>query len=135
MLKISKSVEYSLLALKYISDHKGEERINAKKISVEENIPFELLAKLLQKMTKYGIVKSIQGTHGGYLLAVEPEELNILTVMNAVEQKVQLTDCTFEGATTDDCARMENCCLKNPLTNIQNKIIDLFGKTTLAEII
>jgi Rrf2 family protein len=135
MLKISKSIEYSILALKYISEHSDEESVNAKKISSEANIPFELLAKLLQKMAREGIISSIQGTRGGYHLSVNPSELNLLSVMNAVEQNVQLTDCSFEGATADDCPRMENCCLRNPLTNIQNKILDLFNKVTLAEII
>ncbi len=135
MLKISKSIEYSILALKYISEHVGEESVNAKKISSEVNIPFELLAKLLQKMARKGIINSVQGTRGGYHLSVNPSDLNLLSVINAVEQKVQLTDCSFDEATEDDCARMENCCLRNPLTNIQNKILDLFNNVTLAEII
>ncbi len=135
MLKISKSVEYSILALKYIAENQGGSKVNAKTISEKVNIPFELLAKLLQKMAKKGIIKSIQGTHGGYSLIVDPDKLTLLTVIDAVEQNIQLTDCSFDGATTDDCARMEDCCLRNPLTNIQNKIIYLFSQTKLSEII
>ncbi len=135
MLKISKSVEYSILALKYISDHGGDEKINAKRISQEVNIPFELLAKLLQKLARKGIIISEQGTKGGYKLNYSPEKLTILTILNAIEQDIQLTDCSFEGATSNDCARMDNCCLRNPLTNIQSKIIKMFDQTSLAEII
>lgn len=136
MFKISKSVEYSLLAIRYISRNSiTDGNINAKKISAEENIPFELLAKLLQKMAKNGIIQSVQGTKGGYKLIEDLNKLTLLQLINAIEQNIQLTDCSFEGATKENCGRIEDCCLRNPLTNLQNKINDIMSQTKVSEII
>ncbi|NOX16889.1 MAG: Rrf2 family transcriptional regulator [Chlorobi bacterium] len=133
MLKISKSVEYALLALRYIATRNG--LANAKEISRNADIPYELLAKILQKLNRENIIESRQGKRGGYALSVKPEKLSLLTVMNALGQNVQLTDCLFETATADDCKRIRDCALIDPMTKIQNRIAALFKEFTLNEII
>ena len=97
MIKISKSVEYSILALKYISDNK-EVKLSSSTISGERNIPYDLLAKLLQKLVRKGIIKSEQGKYGGYTLIVPSEKLTILQIINALDENIQLTNCSFETA-------------------------------------
>ena len=135
MLKIQKNIEYALLALRYI--HQNEERTNisSREISETLTIPYELLSKILQKMVKSGLIISVQGKNGGYRLDKNPSEISIITVMESLEQKVQLTDCLLENAGTEHCKRVNDCCLRNPLISVQNKINDLFGKITLSEII
>jgi len=135
MLKIAKSVEYSILALRHIALNEKSECVSTKEISRNENIPYDLLAKLMQKLVKHNIIISKQGKAGGYYLNISPDKLSVNDIINAVEQKIQLTDCMFENATAEDCARMDNCCLRSPLNKVQNKIIDLFRNTTLREII
>lgn len=133
MLKISKSVEYALLALQYIATQDG--LANAKEISQNADIPYDLLAKILQKLKKQNIIESRQGNRGGYSLSIEPEKLSLLTVMNALGQNIRLTDCLFETATTEDCKRIHDCVLIDPMTKIQNRIATLFNEFTLNEII
>ncbi|MBK8947091.1 MAG: Rrf2 family transcriptional regulator [Ignavibacteriae bacterium] len=133
MIKISKSVEYSILALKYISENK-EIKLSSSTISGELNIPYDLLAKLLQKLVRKGIVKSEQGKYGGYSLIVPSEKLTILQIINALDENIQLTNCSFENATTENCGRLNNCFIRTPFLNLQNKINDMFGSITLREI-
>ncbi len=135
MLKIAKSVEYSILALRFIAQNQNLECVSTKEISVRENIPYDLLAKLMQKMVKHDIIVSKQGKLGGYTLNVSPEQLSINDVILALDEKVQLTDCMVENPTTNDCGRVQNCCLRSPLSKMQDKIIDLFKHTTLQEIL
>ncbi|MBK7107303.1 MAG: Rrf2 family transcriptional regulator [Ignavibacteriae bacterium] len=133
MIKISKSVEYSILALKYISDNK-EVKLSSSTISGELNIPYDLLAKLLQKLVRKGIIKSEQGKYGGYTLIVPSEKLTILQIINALDENIQLTNCSFENATTENCGRLNNCFIRTPFLNLQNKINDIFESITLHEI-
>ena len=135
MLKIAKSVEYSILALRFIANNQDLECVSTKEISERENIPYDLLAKLMQKMVKHNIILSKQGKMGGYTLNVRPEQISINDVILALDEKVQLTDCMFDNATTNDCARMTDCCLRSPLNKVQDKIVDLFKETTLKEIL
>ncbi len=135
MLKIAKSVEYSIFALRYIHYNSNTLCVSAKEISEKENIPFELLAKLLQKMVRKGLVVSQQGNKGGYTLAVSPDNLSLLEIINSLDQNIQLTNCMFEGATKDDCGRLVDCCIRNPMSKIQNRLLDVFGSTKLSELI
>ena len=135
MLKLAKSVEYAIFALKYIAENPQSDCISTKEISEKMNIPYDLLAKILQRLVKDELIYSIQGTKGGYSLRVQPGDVSITRIINAVDQKIQLTDCMFHGATTNDCGRVETCCLRSPLSRIQDKINILFDNTTLMEII
>ncbi|MBL1211988.1 MAG: Rrf2 family transcriptional regulator [Ignavibacteriae bacterium] len=135
MLKIAKSVEYSLLAIKYINENSSKGSLTAREIAENENIPYDLLAKILQKLVKNGIIKSVQGNKGGYLLDVSLNKLFITDLIAAVDQSIQLTDCMVENPTINDCARYENCCIKDPLNKMQNKINEILKSTTLMEII
>jgi Rrf2 family protein len=135
MLKIAKSVEYSLLAIKYINENSSKGSLTAREIAENENIPYDLLAKILQKLVKNGIIKSVQGNKGGYLLDVSLNKLFITDLIAAVDQNIQLTDCMVENPTISDCARYENCCIKDPLNKMQNKINEILKSTTLMEII
>ena len=135
MLKIAKSVEYSILAIKYINDNRSKGSLTAREIAENENIPYDLLAKILQKLVRNGIIKSVQGNKGGYLLDVSLSKLFINDLISAVDQNIQLTDCMVENPTKNDCARYEDCCIKDPLNKMQNKINEVLKSTTLMEII
>lgn len=135
MLKISKSVEYSILAIRRINLHNEEKFLTAKDISELENIPFELLAKLLQKMKKNGLIDSVQGKFGGYKLTKNLDEITLFSVVEAIDLDIQLTDCSFPNAQEDACGRFSQCFLRMPLVNIQEKIVELFRNLKLSEII
>ena len=134
MIKISKSVEYSILALKYIADNENFANISSRKISDELKIPYDLLSKLLQKLVKQGIIKSQQGKYGGYSLLVASNQLSIMQIIEALEEKVQLTNCTIDNADSEDCARIDNCNIRSPFWNLQNKINNMFESITLKEL-
>lgn len=133
MLKIPKSAEYAFLALKYISE--ADKLISVKEISDNVNIPFELLAKIMQKLSKSNIITSVQGTKGGYTLSSEPKNIRLSSIMSALNQDVQMTDCMVENPTAEDCKRVNNCCLVNPVKKIQLKINQLMDELTLEAII
>lgn len=134
MIKLSKSVEYSLLALKYISDNEKSENLSSRKISDDLKIPYELLSKLLQKLVKEGIIKSQQGKFGGYSIAIPLEKLTILKIIDSLGENVQLSNCTVPNATETNCGRLNSCSIKTPFWNLQNKIISIFENTTLHEL-
>ncbi len=135
MIKLSKSVEYALFAIKYLNYIPPDKLVSTKELSETMNIPYDLLAKIMQKLVKTEIVSSVQGTKGGYFLSKSPKQINLNEIIKAVDSEIRLTDCMFENATEDDCKRLNDCSLRSPLSNIQNKIIQLFTSTTLEEII
>ncbi|MCF8395817.1 MAG: Rrf2 family transcriptional regulator [Melioribacteraceae bacterium] len=135
MLKIAKSVEYAILAVKYIHENSHKGSISTKEISNVLNIPFDLLAKILQKLMKEQIIQSKQGTRGGYSMKSKLSEVSITKLIEALDQKIQLTDCMVQNPSASDCGRFDTCCLRGPLGQIQDKINLLFSNTTMEEII
>jgi len=134
MIKISKTVEYSILALNYISENEKIEILSSRKIANDLNIPYDLLSKLLQKLVRNNIVKSQQGKYGGYNLLVSPKNLSVLKIIEALGENIQLTNCTFENANIEDCGRLNDCCIRAPFWNLQKKINEMFDKITLNEL-
>jgi len=135
MLKLSKSTEYALFALKYLADNSNGLAISTKEISNSMNIPYELLAKIMQKLSRQNIIKSQQGKMGGYKFNIPPNKLNLAIIINAVDKKLQITDCMYESANENDCERLNECEIRNPLYKIQNKLIQVLQSTNLEEII
>ncbi len=134
MLKISKSVEYSIFALRQIYFSKETSLPTAKDIAEKENIPSELVAKLLQKLKKNGILESVQGKFGGYRFSTDPTKISLYTIVEAIDIDIQLTECLCENATKDDCARIENCSLRNPFYKLQDEIIALMKNLKLTNL-
>jgi Rrf2 family protein len=132
MLKISKSVEYSIFALKQIYQNSGSSILTAKDIAERENIPNEMVAKLLQKLKRNGILESVQGKFGGYRFAIAPSQITLYSIVEAIDLEIQITDCLCENATKKDCERIEDCNLRNPFSKLQNEIITLMKNLKLT---
>jgi Rrf2 family protein len=133
MLKLSKKVEYGLLAVKHIASQRGGDVLTAKEISARYQIPFELLSKILQKLAKEKIITSFQGVKGGYSLVSNPAELRISQIITAIEGPQVLMDCELKDSHL--CEQFHNCTIRNPLQKIQVNINDVFDNMTLQEII
>ena len=69
MLKLTKKADYGLMALKYLAERPDTAALSAKDIADAYGIPAQLLAKILQQLTKSGLLKSHAGMNGGYALS------------------------------------------------------------------
>src|SRR5262252_5778108 len=98
MFRLSKKSDYGLIALKHLAQH-NEESISAREIAAHYNIPAELLAKVLQRLARKGLLTSQQGINGGYVLAKDPANISIVDVVEALEGPISITPCE-RG---DDC--------------------------------
>jgi Rrf2 family protein len=74
MLRLSKKVEYAVLALQYIAANEGK-IVPAKEIAENLHISFEFLSKTLQTLMKRKLISSQHGTKGGYVLVKKPTEM------------------------------------------------------------
>jgi len=131
MLRLSKRVEYAILAMQFMS-LKSEELISAKEISENLNISFEFLSKTLQVLMKNNLVESVQGIHGGYHLAKHPDEISVSEVINALENSTGIVECMVDGK--DSCGRSDTCSIRYPMAKIQKQINEFFKRISLTEI-
>ena len=131
MLKLSKKTDYALMAVQYMSEKGADRVVNTKEIAEEYNIPGELLAKVLQKLGKKGLIVSQNGPKGGYLLAKSPTDISVLSVIQAIEGHVGITECYHNEDST--CMQMPRCNIRTPLRNIQNSIYGLLDSMSIED--
>ena len=93
MLRFSKKSEYGLMAVHYIAFHQQEGVVNSKRIAEDLGIPAELLAKILQRLSKGKLIASVNGPKGGYVLAREPSNIRVSEVLRAIEGPLGLVNC------------------------------------------
>ncbi len=130
MLKLTKKADYGLIDLRHlaVTNHGGT--ASAKEIADAYGIPLPLLAKILQKLTKTGLLQSVSGSSGGYKLARRPEEISALEVIHAIDGPIILTTCfTAHGR----CDQSEKCTVREPLRKVHEAIIHLLDRITISE--
>jgi Rrf2 family protein len=99
------------------------------------NIPYDLLAKIMQKFAKAGYIESTQGSFGGYILSKRPVDITLSDIIVTLGYKVQFTDCMESDKPLDACARYGKCPIYNPMHKVQGRIHSLLQEVKLAEII
>ncbi|MES2765776.1 MAG: Rrf2 family transcriptional regulator [Bacteroidota bacterium] len=133
MLRLSKKIEYALLAVQYLAQREGS-CVSAKEMAEAYNLSFELISKVLQSLIKTGFVVSRQGSQGGYTLAKKAAQISVADVMYAIEGKKNLVECG-DGEADCTCYVSEKCTIKDPLQLLQEKIDATLNSMTIAEMV
>jgi Rrf2 family protein len=130
MLKLTKKADYGLIAMKHLAANAPGGASSAKEIAACYGIPPPLLAKVLQKLTKTGLLHSLPGTNGGYKLARAAGGISAFDVIRAIDGPIILTGCfTAHG----ECDQSDRCTVREPLRKIHEGIIDLLTAISIAD--
>jgi len=130
MLRFTKRADYGLMAVHYIALNDGFGAVSAKRIAEEFAIPPELMAKILQRLAKQGLVVSTNGPKGGYALARLPTEITVGQVIRALEGPINIVSCLEDS----ECPQIEKCNLRRPVHKIQAAISQVLDTMSLAEL-
>ena len=131
MLRFTREAEYGLLAMTYIATRPNGELAYRKEIAEHHNIPKEFLAKVLQKLSRRGLIKSYRGIRGGYLLARVPAEISIADVVFAVDGPLALVECARPDGV---CPQDEICGVRNVLWGLQDEILGMLKKISVKDL-
>ncbi len=110
---IIRETDYAIRCVLHLAGKKDEVMM-VNEISRENNIPKSFLAKILQKLTRAEIVRSFRGVKGGYQIAKEPSELDLLNIVETIQGPLILNKCIVDRKA---CSR-RNACTVHPLWNI-----------------
>lgn len=131
-MHVSKTLDYAVRSLSYLGSQ-GEGKVcYMKQISESENIPINYLAKVMRVLVRDGIVRSIVGPEGGYLLTRKPQEITLMEIYEAVMGRLRIIDCLGDGF---KCDFGKNCAQITLWLRLQNSIEDVLKNTYLSEII
>jgi Rrf2 family protein len=130
MLRLSKKADYALMAMKHLAQKSGAPTTCAREIAEQYDIPIELMAKVLQRLVRTGLLVSTQGTRGGYTLSRPSEAISVADVIQAIDGPFTVTACSTEK---NDCEQYGKCSIRDPLWQIRERIVAALGTVTIAE--
>src|SRR3989440_6327059 len=134
MLRLSKKADYALMAMKHLAlrgDRSSHATASAREIAELYDSPIELMAKVLQRLVRRGLLASQQGTRGGYQLARTPTLISVADVIQAIDGPVTVTACSTEEG---QCEQFAKCNVRDPLWRVRERILAALGDCTIAEL-
>lgn len=136
MLQFNRKTEYAFLAIEYIArkaDELPSSVTSTREISEAYKMPYPLLAKIMQQLSNRGLIKSVQGTKGGYVLAKKAENISVVDVVEIFDGRVAVADCFKEEKIT--CPQWDGCHIRDPFYELNMKIYQMLAETSMADLI
>ncbi len=130
MLKLSKKADYGLIAVKHLATHCAEGACSAADIAELYGIPTPLMAKVLQRLARNGLVLARHGASGGYQLARHPSTITALEVISAIEGPLFLTSCVTSRG---ECYQTPTCTVREPLRRVNESILQVLSTVTISQ--
>ena len=129
MLKLTRKLEYALIALRHMQD-KRDTFISTKEIAGMYLIPHELLAKILQQMAKLNYIKAARGSRGGYRIRKGLTEISLTQFVEELEGPFGMVNCSISS----DCIQLNNCNIRMPINKINDNIRSIFNDIPITDI-
>lgn len=132
MIQLTKRGDYGVLAVCQIAQSVNGQFMSIDEVSAQSRIPRPYLSKILQDLSRGGILYSRRGTGGGFKLARHPREISLRDIIEIVEGKMAIVACA--GA-PDHCEKTHGCVLAPLWDKVQHIIDELIASITVEDLI
>lgn len=133
-MRLSTRGHYGLKAMFDLAQHYGNEPIPLKKVAERQNISYNYLEQLMAILRKTGLVKSVRGAQGGYILARDPVAITVGDVIRAMEGPIAPVDCVSEIGPME-CDHADSCITRTVWTRVRDKLAEVLDSISLADML
>jgi len=112
----------------------GEGPTAGKDIARRQSISLPYLDQLMSRLRRAGLVKSVRGPQGGYLLAKNPSRIRVGDIVRAVEGPIQFSYCFDDTGAARTCAKAETCVSRILIKKLNSMIMAALDKATLKDL-
>jgi len=128
----SKSCQYAIRAVVHIMVHSiNGKRINIGEVSEAIGTPRHFTAKLLQTLTRRGIILSSKGPGGGFYVNPDEPDIPLMSIVDAIDGKEIITRCALG---LDECSEDHPCPLHSQYKGIRMQILQMLNEQSLQMI-
>jgi len=137
-MKLTAKARYAVMAVTDIAVIRRDmprlqHTVSLSEISVRQDISLPFLEQLFAKLRKAGLVNSVRGAHGGYVLARPAAEIGIDIIMQAVDEDVQTKRCAVDGIS---CTGKGAKCLSHDLWQaMEDHIEGFFAAISIQDVL
>ncbi|TVQ89057.1 MAG: Rrf2 family transcriptional regulator [Bacteroidetes bacterium] len=129
IVHLSEAASLAIHAMVLIA--KSDTHINVNILAQEMGASRNHLAKVLQQLVKHNFLKSVRGPSGGFVLNIEPSEITILDIYQAIEGKIETPNCPLDR----QICPFEKCLMGGMVSKVTNQFKEYFEEQTLERFI
>jgi len=128
-MKLSTRVRYGCRAMVDLALHQTEGPISLQVLAQDQRIPERYLAKIVQDLRRNGLIRSVRGAHGGYMLSRPPARITLLDVWQALEGPFYPVECLAAPAT---CSMVGDCVTREVWEGVRRALTGVLRAEDLA---
>ena len=128
---VRRNTDYAARLMVHLAKHYGNGPISTRAAAADEQVPYQLACKLMQKLNNAKLVTSCMGPKGGFVLGTEPSKINLLEVVEAIQGPISMNRCVLSK---DACSRATTCVVREKLTEIQKSMTRELAAISLDEL-
>ena len=143
-MRFSAKAEYGIWALTELALNEGRGPLQVRTISRRHHIPLRFLEQVMSVLKNAGLVESIRGAQGGYILSRPPEEISLAEIIETIDGPLSPMICISEGqekgqGQEDDRQCLQpseppRCVLKGVWSDVRKAILGVLGAVSLQEL-
>ncbi len=133
-MHLSTRGHYGLLAMFDLAEHYGAGPIPLKTVAERQNISDNYLEQLIAVLRKAGLVRSVRGAQGGYILAREPGSITVGEIIRAMEGPIAPVECVSEVEPTE-CDQADFCITRLVWTKVRDKLAEVMDSISLGDML
>ncbi|MFC1999020.1 RrF2 family transcriptional regulator [Chloroflexota bacterium] len=131
-MKISTRGRYGMRAMVDLAIYNGEGPVLLKDIAKRQQLSERYLEQLVLSLKAAGLVKSIRGAHGGFILAKAPNKIRLGEIFQVLEGPLGLVECVDDPAS---CSRVNSCVTRDVWQELKDSIVSILDSKTLQDLV
>ncbi|HEY5537640.1 MAG TPA: Rrf2 family transcriptional regulator [Acetobacterium sp.] len=133
-MRLSTKGRYGVLAMVELALHYGQGPVSIKEISEKQKFSDSYMEQLFSTLKNSGLVRSLRGAHGGYVLARDPSDITVGDIIRALEGPIELAECINENDNYD-CVKSLECLTKGLWEDMRDSINDVIDHRSLQDLL
>ena len=135
-MRVTTWTEYSLIISLHLArrGRAGAAPVAARELADLERLPADYVEQILLRLRRAGLVESVRGAQGGYLLAKDPSAISVRDVMSASEHQTFEVNCETHPVDAERCSPGSTCSIRPVWHALQQRVDELLGGISLADL-
>jgi Rrf2 family protein len=134
---LSQKARYAFHALIVLAEEGDDEPMMIADIAERAHVPRKFLEQILLELKKRGLVRSVRGRSGGYLMGRDPKNISFADVLRVIDGPIALSPCASLTAYTkcNDCFDEKTCTIRKALLAARDATASVLESRTLASML
>jgi Rrf2 family protein len=134
-MRVTTWAEYGLIVSVHLAHRAGEGPVAARELAEKERLPGDYVEQILLRLRRAGIVSSVRGARGGYLLARPPADVTVKDVLDASEHGTFEINCEQHRVDDGRCCDEAACSIRPVWHLLRQRIDEVLGSIRLADLL